>query len=267
MPLIGQDFLPSQPTEGDFVRRRSGVQMASTLRSLKDLVKQFFGRSFDTDSGDLKSDIMPSSALRTLSPNPTGTYRRMEVNKKGQITGGSSDPLVFPPRLFRAIFIGSSSAVSTVDEEDGSVAVTGQTIVSPQNSEFVRPLPYNPPLTSQQFTFYQFLFTVPKKVQRVDFLITGGSPFVQPNGSWVNDPYLTRIGSMRVSGGQVLRVFTGLDAVSPSRICNFEKTVYSDNTQVQSGVTEVFKLSTSPWTNGFGGVSGKPSLVLIEWYA
>ena len=53
MAKLGSDFRSTTPTDNDYVRRSSGTQTATELRDLKTRVKAFFGRLFDTDTGDL----------------------------------------------------------------------------------------------------------------------------------------------------------------------------------------------------------------------
>lgn len=268
MPLLGQDFNPARPTDGDFTRHPSREQGATVIRDLKARLKDFFDGVFFLDTGDLKNSVVPSSALQSLSPNPEGTYRTFTINSKGQCTDGDAERGISAPRCYRALFFGSTAIESTVDRDDGFDVITGKPSSSPNsNSNFARTSgPYV--LMGTTFNHLEFLFTVPPRVTRLRVMLTGGSPFYTSPTSWSSDSRVTRIGSFDVTQGQLLRIFCGTDAASPCRIADFTSTVYFDNTQVQSGtINGSFKTLAAPWHEKFGGVAGNPSLVTLEWYA
>jgi len=253
MSLLGIDFNPARPTDGDYVRKASGAQMATEMRDIRTRVKSFFDRVFDVGTGFLMDDVVPSSALRPLSPDPTGTYRKFTLNKKGQFTAGEADRDPTYPRIFRALFVGDPSVESKVDTETGATIVVGDS-----RSVTVGTVGYVGIVTVARYL--EFLFTVPSGVTRISVYLSGG----QPNAV---DPMLTRMTSFLAQPGDVLRVWAGLDTVSPCRVANLGGTVYCDNTQVESGMTTAKKLLAQPLLKGYGGTEGDPSVVRLEWYA
>lgn len=253
MPLLGYDFNPARPTDGDFVRHPTGPQAASEIRDLKSRILGFFSVKFLTDAGDLKTNSVPTSALVPLSPSPRGTFRKVTVNGKGQVTGGDPDRDPMFPRALRAVYFGASSSTSFLDDEDGVNEVVGKPSTSGGSSNFQPP--YDPLVTTAQFSFLEYTFVVPEGVTKVDVRMSGKTPNSGTLGA------VQRIGSVRVSGGDVLRVFVGADSVSPCRVMTLDGSVYFDNTSVQSGVDTVHKGVYEPW---FDGV---PSVVVLEWYA
>lgn len=253
MSLLGTDFNPARPTDGDFVRRATGVQMATEMRDLKSRISSFFDRKFDLSTGFLEDDVVPPSALQSLSPDPTGTYRTMEVNRKGQVIGGEPTRSYLYPRAMRACFFGDTSLRSFIDREDGVEEVAGS-----EKSTVAANLGYILVVTTARYL--EWLFVVPDGVTRIGFGMSGGTP----NPS---DPTISRSGSLEVAGGDVLRVFASLDGVSPCRIANLSGTVYCDNTDLESGMTTASKTSASQIYHGFGGTSGDPSIVRLDWYA
>lgn len=267
MPLIGQDFLPSRPTDGEYVRHPTKEQGATVLRSLRARIKDFFDKSFNVESGDLRDDILPSSALQSGSPNPAGTYRRVRVTSKGLVTGGDANLELARPRAYRAYFFGSESVESRIDKDDGYDVVVGVRGSAPNaGSSFTYDGSYFG--TGKILNFYEYEFIVPESVTRMRMVLSGGSPFYSSPDSYSQDSRMTRIGSLDVTQGQILKVFVGMDASSPCRVANFANTWYVDSTQVQFGVVNTtFKTLSNPILPGFGGVTGNPGVVYFEWYA
>ncbi|MEI8320354.1 MAG: hypothetical protein WCH79_20685, partial [Planctomycetia bacterium] len=88
---LGSDFNASKPTDSDFVRHPTARTLAAELRSIKQRMADFFGRSFQLDSGDLKDDIVPVPALRDSATNPSSGseyYRRVTVDRNGFVLSG-----------------------------------------------------------------------------------------------------------------------------------------------------------------------------------
>lgn len=262
MPL-GQQFNPAKPTDSDFVRAATGPQLATVIRGLRASFKTFFSRLLDTETGDFNSDVIPWSSLKTLVPDPAGTYRTMNVNRKGQVIGGKADTSVQFPRVFRAVFFGEDGLESWVDSDAGPIPVSGEIVTSPwSGSSFSR---FGYTTTPVTLTFREYLFTVPKGVRRVSCELTGGTPLIGA-GSFT----VSRKNTIQVSGGDVLRVYVGSDLISPCRVSTLDRVTFFDNTDVQtwSGLTYATRVySTDGWFPRFGGTSGNPATVILEWYA
>lgn len=256
MPLLGSDFNPSRPSDGEHVRRSSGYQLAEELRDLRNRVKSFFSVLFYHDTGGLKPNVVPSSALVSLSPNPSGTYRKFEVNSKGLFVGGTEARDSVYPREFRAVFYGDESIESYVDNEDGKEVVVGQS-KDYEGGSFGFYVG-----ATNRFYFIEYLFTVPTGVTRVALSLSGSSPLYGPSA-----PHITRKTSLRVSGGDVLKVQVGKDAMTPCRVSKLDGSVYCDNTDVAHGMTTVSQPLSDQIIKGYGGASGDPAVVIVEWYA
>lgn len=83
--FLGSDFNAAQPSDGALVRNG-----ASDIRNVKQRLKTFLTVLFNLENGQLKDNIVESGKLKTLTPDPQGTYREVTVNEKGQVTGGSN---------------------------------------------------------------------------------------------------------------------------------------------------------------------------------
>jgi len=82
--LFGTDFDANRPTDASQIKFG-----ASWIRDIKARIKTTFGIAFNLETGNFKSNVVPSSALKALNPNPAGSYTEVTVNDKGQVTGGS----------------------------------------------------------------------------------------------------------------------------------------------------------------------------------
>lgn len=80
---FGADFNPSQPSNSDLVKK--GAQW---IRDIKTRLKATFGVCFNLETGNLLDNVVPSASLKTLNPDPSGTFSEVDVNNKGQVTAG-----------------------------------------------------------------------------------------------------------------------------------------------------------------------------------
>ena len=267
MSLLGQGFLPSRPTDGEFVRHKSERQASTELRDLKKVIKDFFDVSMNLDTGLLDEKAIPISSLPVMSPDPTGVYQKMTVDVKGRFVDGTEDEPFRFPRLMRVYYFGDVGLDSKIDTDSGPKTVVGRDDVAPGGFFNRSAYPHSEP-----FKLRQFLFTVPKDVFRINYTITGG-PIVNPTqvyGDPIKHGPASRVGSLLVEPSDILRVWVGMDGKSPSRVSNFDQSVYVDSSEYQkppekADAKGVYVSSWAGWTESFGGLN-KPSLVILEWY-
>lgn len=97
--FFGSDFVQSQPSDSDLVKRG-----ASVFRDIKTRIKTFLNVCFNLETGQLKDDVVPYTALRDLNPTPEGTWDRVSVNAKGLVTSGEEVTAVAAARPYRWIY-------------------------------------------------------------------------------------------------------------------------------------------------------------------
>ena len=267
MANLGADFRSTQPTDNDFVRHPSSPQLATEIRSVKARIKSFFETSFIVDSGDLWDLSVPIAALKSITPDPSGTWKRTRVNSKGQITHGDNLSTDNAPRIFRAVYFGVAATKSYVDTENGSIEAVPEVDATP-GSNFDNIL-----YPSQVLSFYQYTFVVPAKVKRVRAILVGrgidyGSSYVAARQREV---------SFSTTPGAILNIWVGNVDGSPSRISNADQTKYADSSALvlPTGVDfpDVTVGHLTPYFVGYGNsgtvssTTGGPGVVILEWYA
>jgi hypothetical protein len=195
MALLGTGFNPSDPTDDDLVKYG-----ASWMRDIKNRLKAWAGVLFETDTGRLKDNVIGSSKLKSLSPDPSGSFNWGSVNTKGQVTIGNDVELPSRGRAVTEIFIGGTLEQSA--SQPAGVLAPGLSLrFDPdvnnyysevtQDSEFV--------LTSTDATEGEAnhwsarkLWTVPTGVTQVRAIVIGGggggsmeaTPWGGAGGTW-----------------------------------------------------------------------------------
>lgn len=102
MALLGADFDSAVPADGESLNLGS-----SRIRDIKARLKSWAAVLFNLETGNLNDNVIVSDKLATLSPNPATnnspaiaipsgatSYRRVQVNSKGQVIGGDSPDIV-----------------------------------------------------------------------------------------------------------------------------------------------------------------------------
>lgn len=267
MANLGSDFRTTQPTENDFARHPSLPNLASELRQVKTRIKSFFERSFLVDTGDLWDLSVPIAALKSITPDPSGTWRRVTVNAKGQVIRGSNTTLDDGPRVFRAVMYGRSSTPSYMDTESGTIQMVPEIEATP-NTEFNNVL-----YPSEIFSFYKYTFVVPKKVYRVKATMVGNG--LDYGGTYADARQ--RDVAFSTTPGSILKIWVGNTSGSPSRVANADQTKYADSGAIVLPTGAEFPDVTvgyhAPYFVGYGttGTSGStaggPGVVILEWYA
>jgi len=267
MANLGSDFRSTQPTDNDFVRHPSLPQLATEIRSVKSRIKSSFETSFLVDTGDLWDLSVPIAALKPITPDPSGTWKRTRVNSKGQVTHGDNLSTDDAPRIFRAVMFGEATTKSYMDTESSSVEMVPVTDTTP-GSDF--DIAFYP---SQVLSFYKYTFVVPAKVKRIRALLVGrginyGSSYVAARQREV---------SFATTPGAILYIWVGNIDGSPSRISNADQTKYADSSNIifPAGVDfpDVTVGHFAPYFIGYGNsgtvssTTGGPGVVILEWYA
>ena len=268
MANLGADFRSTQPTDNDFVRHPSSPQLATEIRSVKSRIKSFFETSFLVDTGDLWDLSVPIAALKSITPDPSGTWKRTRVNAKGQVTHGDNLSTDDAPRIFRAVYFGVAATKSYVDTENGSIEAVPEVDATPGTDFDI--VPY---YSSQALSFYKYTFVVPAKVKRVRAILVGrgkdyGSSYAAAGQREV---------SFSTTPGAILYIWVGSIDGSPSRISNADQTKYADSSPAASPAGVLFPDATvdnfAPYFVGYGNsgtvtsTTGGPGVVILEWYA
>lgn len=269
MANLGSDFRSTQPTDNDFVRHPSLPNLASELRSVKTRIKSFFERSFLVDTGDLWDLSVPIAALKSITPDPSGTWKRVTVNSKGQIIRGSNANTDDAPRIFRAVMYGQASTPSFMDTLSGVTEMVPEVEATP-STEFDKAF-----YATENFSFYKYSFVVPQKVYRIKATLVGYG-LKYPDTT----PYVAarqRDVSFSTTPGSILKIWVGNTSGTPSRIANATQSKYADSGAVvyPTGVDfpDVTVGYHSPYFVGYGtsgtvsSTEGGPGVVILEWYA
>lgn len=269
MANLGSDFRSTQPTDNDFVRHPSLPNMSSELRTVKTRIKSFFERSFLVDTGDLWDLSVPIAALKSITPDPSGTWKRVTVNSKGQVIRGSNANTDDAPRIFRAVLFGQASTPSYMDTVSGVTQMVPESEATP-NTEFDM-VDY----TGVSFSFYKYAFVVPQKVYRIKATLVGYG-LKYPD----TIPYVAarqRDVAFSTTPGSILKIWVGNTSGSPSRIANADQSKYADSGAIVSPPGPNFPDVTvgyhAPYFVGYGtsgtvsSPEGGPGVVILEWYA
>lgn len=124
---FGADWNENQPSDADLVKK--GAQW---LRDIRARVKSTFGVIHNNETGQLLNNTVPSAALKTLNPDPTGSWNRVTVNNKGQVTEGEEEVVTLGAKIYRTIYglgagVDPDGAVITVVngvDDDGNTVGT-----------------------------------------------------------------------------------------------------------------------------------------------
>ncbi len=266
MALLGRDFKATTPTDNDYVRAPSGVQLASVLRDLKGRIQDFFDRSFLTEEGSLWPQSIPVASLKSLTPSPVGTGGKMTVNTKGLFTRVEDVSEDTTARVFRAVFHANASKISSVDNETSS-AVAVYSVDNSPLGEFD-----NTGYLTEFFQFHKFEFVVPQGVYRVKAILVGaGIDYLSGY-----TPSRQREVAFATTPGSILHIWVGETNGSPSRLASADGSKYIDSGAFQSPSIDFPDVNLGwgfPYLKGYGtngtvaSTLGTPGVVILEWYA
>lgn len=96
---FGADFNADQPSDADLVKKG-----ALWIRDIKSRIKTTWAVCFNTETGQPLDNVFPSASLKTLNPNPTGSWNRVTVNNKGQVTAGAEEEVTLGAILYRTTY-------------------------------------------------------------------------------------------------------------------------------------------------------------------
>jgi hypothetical protein len=96
---FGADFNAAQPSDSDLVKK--GAQW---IRDIKTRIQGDFRRVFQFGDRQLLNNSVPSAALKDLNPDPTGTFREVDVNSKGQVTAGRNPTTTVTAKPYRWMY-------------------------------------------------------------------------------------------------------------------------------------------------------------------
>lgn len=101
---FGADFNSNQPSDDDLVKKGAGI-----FRDIKTRLKTFLGVLFNLETGQLKDNIIASTKLKDLNPNPSGEWTRVVVNSKGLVTDGDNPDTTAASYPRRTVFYRTSA--------------------------------------------------------------------------------------------------------------------------------------------------------------
>lgn len=132
--FFGADFVQSQPSDSDLVKRG-----ASVMRDIKTRIKTFLNVCFNLETGQLKDDVVPYTALRDLVPSPEGTWNEVDVNEKGLVTGGREVSTVAAAKPYRWVYnytqgldSDGDAITRSLDTDDDGLNVATYSFVVPE---------------------------------------------------------------------------------------------------------------------------------------
>jgi hypothetical protein len=96
---LGADFNASQPSDADLVKK--GAQW---IRDIKARIKATVAVCFNTETGMPLDNVFPSASLKDLNPSPAGSWNRVTVNTKGQVTAGEEEEVVISAKPYRWVY-------------------------------------------------------------------------------------------------------------------------------------------------------------------
>lgn len=220
---------------------------------------------FDLETGTITPNSIGSDSLKDLSPDPTGTGRRVKVNRKGQVTEIVDEELNIAPRIFRTIF-----------QKDSGIADLASGVETLKGVEKLS-------RSLHQYYFTEYKWIVPAEVTRIDVQMVGGgmgykedtteagddSDFLRWN--WTVIPGETLIA--RVGHGMPAESQSTLQAVSQSSLRSFDESKVAITPGPASDTLPILMVvEKCPYrTFGHGGQvsgeAGQDGLILIEYYA
>jgi hypothetical protein len=197
---LGSDFDVTEPADSSQVRLG-----ASWIRDIKSRLKAFSNVLFSLETGKLKPNVIPSTALADIAPSPAGTWREVSVNSKGLVTAGSNpSELVQVPRFFRGVFTAGGGAVYDTD--------TGTTTISnPGPTTYGGSGVYHKTYQTNG-KYYAYNWEVPVGVRRITAWVVGAGGGAQSNGGAARHSGATgehREGTMPVTPGTNLTILVG----------------------------------------------------------
>lgn len=124
---FGADFNADQPSDADLVKK--GAQW---LRDIRARIKATWAVCFNLETGQPLDNVFPYSSLKSLNPNPAGSWNRVTVNNKGLVTSGSEEDIELGAKLYRTIYnfsagVGPDGSVITAaggTDTDGNTIAT-----------------------------------------------------------------------------------------------------------------------------------------------
>lgn len=126
--FFGIDFVDTKPTDADFAEHTTdSYQGADELRDLKTRIKAFWDVMFDLETGLFDPGAVAQTMLKALTPDPAGTFRQVNINRKGQVTSGVENPPGFDKMRLRAYYSADPDTDSYIELRDGGYeALTAQ---------------------------------------------------------------------------------------------------------------------------------------------
>lgn len=143
--FLGSDFNANQPSDDDLVKKGAGI-----FRDIKTRLKTFFGVLFNLETGELKDNIIAYAKLKTLNPDPAGTWTSVVVNNKGLVTAGTNPDVSTPSIPKRYLYYPASGL-----DPDGETLAGSLTI------------------DDEGLTIREYSFTVPENVTRLVVQVQG----------------------------------------------------------------------------------------------
>lgn len=266
MAKLGSDFRASVPDDGAYVRHPVLPQLFTELRDIRSRIKAFFSEVFDADTGQLQLSSVPAAALKTPSNDPSGTWRRVTVSRKGLVTSGSDKDIVVSPRIYRGLFFGDGLKLSTIDTDTGSDILTPTADAYPLGT-----FDGDGFWSGSIFGFQKFTFAVPEGVYRVRATLIGCGKNFGSSATAARQKDVV----FSTTPGSVLCIWAGNSDGSVSRISNVDQSKYIDSSPAQS--PDPFDAVDVGWygssLRGYGvdgtasAITGTPGVVILEWYA
>ncbi len=166
---LGADFDATQPADSDYVKYG-----ALWIRDIKQRLKVSMAVLFNLETGDLKDNVVRWQALKDLAPNPTGTWKEVDVNAKGQVVAGRNPALNFTAQPYRAIFVVSPSTASAYMDQPNAAPLNlpGTLLNYTGTGVFSKVYP-------QPFAYWSFTMEVPEGVTRMKCFLVGAG-----GGGW-----------------------------------------------------------------------------------
>lgn len=279
MALLGKGFSDSKPTDADFVNNPAGKANGATdIRSLKQVLKDFFGAMLNVETGKFKSNVIPQDALQPLTPNPEGVYRKATVNKKGLVTGGELDPEGEPKYRLRAFLSADPNFQSIQEKKDGTfinIPFVGGSRLAGITPGFS----YDGYLSTPGHGFYfrTLDFFVPDRVTEIKYYL------FQPYSVTASTAGSVRIGMATVETDMAVRLILGTDEGLVSgvlgsriRIDDYSKDIGTamdgvDHDPTGPAHTNYFKSSSinygaSPLSNTAKYMTPGFGFAILEWF-
>lgn len=160
---LGADFVASDPQDSDKVKNGAGW-----IRDIKNRLKNFCGVLFSLETGKIKPDSIPYTALTDLAPLPTGTWREVTVNSKGLVTSGSNPTDISRPvSIYRGLFnAGGGQGAYDTDAGYSTLVWPGSSVYSGSGPRYIG--------TYAASNYARWAFPIPSTVRRIKCWVVGG---------------------------------------------------------------------------------------------